>query len=166
MFGVRKLEGREQYYLVDGNRKSMSFWHDVSLKETGYHEHEYNFICEIPMNRLAKLEVDKEKQHNPIVQDTKKHPISLQKVDRYYYIFPEFNYGIIPQTYEAPTPVAAMEGLCGDNDPIDVLELSGKPLLVGDILKVNVFGCLPFIDSGEIDWKVLAIRSDHELAVA
>lgn len=55
--------------------------------------------------------------------------------------------------------------MCGDDDPIDVLELSGSALTVGSVHKIDVIGCLPFIDSGEIDWKVLGIRSDHPLSV-
>ena len=46
-----------------------------------------------------------------------------------------------------------------------MLELSGLPLEVGSVNRVTVFGCLPLVDQGEIDWKVLAIRSDHPLAV-
>ena len=63
-----------------------------------------------------------------------------------------FNYGFIPQTWEDP-------GEGGDNDPIDLVDLSTtskKPLLaVADYL---VLGCLGLIDQGEIDWKVLALE--------
>lgn len=36
---------------------------------------------------------------------------------------------------------------------------------VGSVNRVTIFGCLPLVDQGEIDFKVLAIRSDHPLAV-
>ena len=74
-------------------------------KGDGYAKNEFNFVVEIPQNRLAKLEICKETKFNPIVQDSKVHPIYNTKVDRFYYIFPAFNYGIIPQTYESPQPM-------------------------------------------------------------
>lgn len=53
----------------------------------------------------------------------------------------------------------------GDSDPLDILELSGEPLQIGSVNRVSIFGCLPLVDQGELDWKILAIRSDHPLAV-
>lgn len=168
---TRQSAGVEQHQLYDHNDQLKSFWHDVDLKDSSCGPYDFNYVVEIPQNRLAKLEMNKWVAGNAITQDKKTHPITQAKVDRYYYIFPCFNYGFLPQTYEIPTPLAKYENLCvasidqGDNDPVDVLELSGLPAQVGQICKVTVFGCLPLIDQGEIDWKVLAFRSDHPLAV-
>ena len=172
-FKVEKSEGKEEYYLYcaeTGVKKS--FWHDIPIQEQTNSKYEFSFVCEIPSSRLAKLEVEKTVKGNPILQDVKTHPVHKNKVPRFYYIFPTFNYGIIPQTYDSPKPHPEADNLCvlagltqGDDDPIDVLELSGVPCCVGDIFNVSVFGCFPLVDQGELDYKILAIRSDHELAV-
>ena len=164
-FKVNKHPETELYYLHDPNGKPLSFWHSIPRKFEGTSEYQYNCVVEIPHNRLAKLEMSKEITSNPIVQDKKKHPITGEKVDRYYYIFPPFTYGFIPQTFESPKPDAAVNNLLGDSDPIDVVEVSGWQTAPGDVIQVNVFGCLPLVDQGEIDYKILAIRADHPLAV-
>ena len=89
-----------------------SYWHDIPIRDDGYKDEEFNFAVEIPQNRLAKLEVNKWIKGNPITQDTKTHPVTKEKVDRFYYIFPCFNYGIIPQTYEIPKPMPEFDNLC------------------------------------------------------
>lgn len=106
-----KVEGKEKYFLYDENNVMKSYWHDIPIKDTGYSENEFNFAVEIPQNRLAKLEVDKWIPGNPITQDLRTHPITKAKVDRFYYIFPSFNYGIIPQTYEMPKPMSEFDNL-------------------------------------------------------
>lgn len=162
-------EGKKSYQLHDHKGKAVSFWHDIPL---GFQpgdptaEYECSFIVEIPKNRLAKLELDTEDPINPIVQDTKKHPLTGERVPRFYYIYPAFNYGLIPQTFEdSEKELEGFEGCKGDGDPLDFLELSESPLKTGSIHRVSYFGCLPLVDQGEIDFKILGIRADHPLAV-
>ena len=52
----------------------------------------------------------------------------------------------------------------GDNDPLDLVELGNDSLELGEICTVKVLGCIAMIDEGEIDWKVLAIRTSDPLA--
>jgi len=75
-----------------------------------------------------------------------------------------FNYGFIPQTWEDPNQPsrhADASGLKGDNDPLDVVEISGTSITRGDVLPVKVISVLGLIDEGEADWKLIAIRADH-----
>ena len=75
-YTVKKTANVERYHLFDSAGKPASFWHDIPYRLPDYLPNEFNFVCEIPLNRLAKLEVDKKARYNPIVQDTKKHPIT------------------------------------------------------------------------------------------
>ena len=94
--------------------------------------------------------MDLKQQHNPIASDTRTNKQSGKAELRHYGMPTIFNYGFIPQTWE--------DGAAGgDNDPIDLVDLSQhkKPVLaVSDYM---VLGCLGLIDQGETDWKVLAI---------
>ena len=75
----------------------------------------YSFIVEIPAGTTAKMEVQKERWYNPIMQDTSKG------APRYYtYGVPFFNYGLLPQTWEDPSLKNGPGGEGGDNDPLDV----------------------------------------------
>lgn len=49
---------------------------------------------------------------------------------------------------------------CGDNDPLDVVEVGDTPLTLGQVIPVRVLGSLALVDQGEVDWKILAIRAD------
>ncbi len=55
-----------------------------------------------------------------------------------------------------------VRGFSGDNDPLDVVEIGqgGRHELVGvgTVLAVKPVGALSMLDSGELDWKILAIR--------
>ena len=82
---------------------------------------------------------------------------------RYYPIKPVFNYGALPMTWEDPKRKAEEGEFYGDCDPIDVVEISGKQLIRYEVYRVRVIGCFKLIDSGEVDWKVLAIDVNSDL---
>eukprot|EP00903_Cladosiphon_okamuranus_P011445 g10782.t1 len=131
--------------------KPASPWHDVPL-DPGLGEGVYRFIVEIPMYQTAKMEVMKDVEYNPIMQDESKGK------PRYYtYGVPFFNYGLLPQTWEDPY-LKDKEGHGGDNDPLDVMEVGDGPLVMGTIVAVKVLGSLELIDEGETDHKIIALR--------
>ncbi len=45
----------------------------------------------------------------------------------------------------------------GDDDPIDICDLSQKEKKCGDIFRGKVLGGFCLIDQGEIDWKILVM---------
>lgn len=45
----------------------------------------------------------------------------------------------------------------GDDDPIDILDLSSKERNILDIVRVKVLGAFCLIDQGELDWKVFVM---------
>ncbi len=52
----------------------------------------------------------------------------------------------------------------GDNDPVDVVEIGGDALATAGVYSVKVLGAYAMIDCGELDWKIICIRTDHPLA--
>lgn len=71
----------------------MSAWHDVPLYAGDGLLH---FVCEIPKETSAKMELATDEPRNPIKQDTKKGKI------RFYPYNINWNYGMLPQTWEDP----------------------------------------------------------------
>ena len=74
----------------------------------------------------------------------------------------EWNYGAFPQTWEQPDHAwAGLEALAskGDNDPLDLVDLSVTRVESGAVIEVKPLGVLAMIDEGEVDWKVLVINA-------
>lgn len=141
-----------------------SFIHDLPLKMDPA-ARAVDMVVEIPRLEQGKFEISKDTPANPIVQDTKKGALRFLNN-----IFPfagyPVNYGALPQTWEDPTLAVKVDAatLYGDNDPLDVCEISSDVHAVGDIKRVKILGCLAMIDDGELDWKMLAVSHAHPLA--
>lgn len=120
----------------------------------------FNGVIEITRNTTAKMEVETTSEHNPIVQDQKKNKEGV-KVDRHYGLIPGFNYGMIPQTWENSQHTHQETGLIGDNDPLDVVDLTPRDMLMYEIPRMKILGCLCLIDQGELDWKILAVEESY-----
>jgi len=126
--------------------------HDIPLwadKERGI----ANMVVEIPCGTTAKLEINKAADFNPIKQDVKDG--KLRHVN-YRGGYP-FNYGAFPQTWEDPSITDADTNAQGDNDPIDVCDISTIKGVTGKIKQVKILGVWAMIDAGETDWKVLVV---------
>eukprot|EP01026_Neomeris_dumetosa_P007568 TRINITY_DN12340_c0_g1_i1.p1 TRINITY_DN12340_c0_g1~~TRINITY_DN12340_c0_g1_i1.p1 ORF type:complete len:271 (-),score=48.34 TRINITY_DN12340_c0_g1_i1:330-1142(-) len=139
--------------------KEISPWHDIPLfaeaKETGL----LNFVCEIPKESSAKMEVATDEAKTPIKQDVKKGKL------RFYPYNINWNYGLLPQTWEDPGVVNEDAGkVSGDNDPVDVVEIGSSTLKMGGLYKVKPVGVYAMIDGGELDWKVIAVNSEDPKA--
>ena len=108
-------------------------------------------IVEIPKNTEAKNEMNKWEEMNPIWQDRKDGELR-------YYIQPMYwNYGFFPRTYESPWETQDVCGdmAIGDDDPIDVMEVSGAVFPVGSIIEVKLLGGLPNVDiDKERKWQI------------
>mmetsp|Transcript_38893 Transcript_38893/g.153806 ORF Transcript_38893/g.153806 Transcript_38893/m.153806 type:complete len:93 (-) Transcript_38893:722-1000(-) len=71
------------------------------------------------------MEIATEEANNPIKQDVKKGALRFYK-----YSDSLVNYGALPQTWEDPNEKNEDTGCNGDNDPVDVIEISAdaKPM--------------------------------------
>lgn len=145
--------------LTDESGRPLSAWHDIPLRPLSPADGDVNFVCEIPKNTKAKMEVATKEAGNPIAQDKKKDG-SLR--DYHGPIF--WNYGCLPQTWEDPNVIHPELKCFGDNDPLDVVEIGSSPLPSGSVTPVKVLGVLALIDGGELDWKVIAINSKDPAA--
>jgi len=146
------------------NDVRISPWHDIPLLSPLSKDGNlvFNYINEIPKGDRAKMESAVGEEWNPIKQDVKKGNLRFFK----YGDIP-FNYGFIPQTWEDPKEESNhvdIKGLGGDNDPVDVVEISNESIPRGIIVPIKVLGVLGLIDEGETDWKIIGIRANHTLA--
>lgn len=143
-------------FFVDKSGKKVSPWHDIPLQ---LGTDVFNFIVEIPKESSAKMEVATDEPFTPIRQDTKKGKL------RYYPYNINWNYGLLPQTWEDPSHAnSEVEGAFGDNDPVDVVEIGESRRKIGEVLKVKPLAALAMIDEGELDWKIVAISLDDPMA--
>jgi len=110
-----------------------------------------NMVVEIPKGENAKMEISGGSRMNPIKQDVKKG--KLRYVNWPY----PCNYGAFPQTWENPLLVDHHTNSKGDNDPLDVCEISGIKHHSGDVVPVKILGTYAMIDEGETDWKIIAV---------
>jgi len=140
----------------DSAGSDISPWHDIPLHTS--QEGVVNAVFEIPKMTKPKMEVAIKEAKNPIAQDVKKGKLR----DYHGPIF--WNYGMLPQTWEDPNVVHAETKCAGDNDPVDVVEIGSETLVQGAVEPVKVLGVLAMIDDGELDWKVIAVRSADPLA--
>lgn len=109
----------------------MNLWHDIPRGEKC--PEEMNVIIEIPRGSYNKYEIDKETGL-----------IALDRVNYSAAPYP-FDYGFVPQT------------LWEDGDALDVIVLTSYPLTVGIQVAVRPIGVMEMIDSGESDYKIIAV---------
>lgn len=160
-FTKSNMKSGMDYRLYLHNEKKkferLSFWHDIDYKNP---DNTYNMVVEIPKGRTEKFEVNKEETFNPIKQDTKINKITKESYLRFYKLAPDFNYGMIPRTWENSKIKHFHDNYPGDDDPLDVVEFSDFPILkIGEVVKIYIVGSFCLIDQGEVDWKILAVNS-------
>jgi len=150
-------------FLVDKEKNKLSYWNDVPLRPENSELNIVNAVIEIPRYTLAKLELVKDEPLHPIANDVRFNRYDNTKKEfRHWYQFAFFNYGFIPQTWES-TLVAnkEIENLLGDDDSMDVIEISDTTFPPGSVIPVRIFGIFALIDQGELDWKVIGLNK-HE----
>jgi inorganic pyrophosphatase len=101
-----------------------------------YENGEINVVVEIPTGSNHKIEWDREKAC-----------FMLDRVEPMAFAKP-CNYGFIPQTLDE------------DGDELDVLLVTDQPLTTGIYLTAKVLGVMKFVDSDEVDDKIIAVPAD------
>eukprot|EP00930_Biecheleria_cincta_P095698 TRINITY_DN8763_c0_g1_i1.p1 TRINITY_DN8763_c0_g1~~TRINITY_DN8763_c0_g1_i1.p1 ORF type:complete len:381 (-),score=55.19 TRINITY_DN8763_c0_g1_i1:332-1444(-) len=133
-----------------------SLWHDVGLFVKTWLDNEtelYRYVNEIPMGSMQKFEVQVDAPYNAICEDAK----GSKSLAAFGKPLP-FNYGCFPQTFRDPDKLDAIYDARGDDDPLDVLDLSTVATQTGDIVTCRPLGAVCLIDEGLCDWKILAVN--------
>ena len=160
------VQKENSLYLVDPEGLMTSYWQSPSISKDNWES--IQCVAEIP-NVFSKLAVNKEKPFHPIEQDTRF--IKGKLAPRFYQQSLMFNYGFIPQTYESPLKKDVYTNKYhGDNDPLDVIEVSPVLELLGyqnksrEIINRRlpiesvVLGSFCLIDQNETDWKMILLE--------
>lgn len=150
-------------YAVDPiSNKVVLYFHDVPLQRNK-EARTATMVVEVPRWLNGKFEIDPKQPGNPIIQDIKKEKVRFVR-NLFPYHGYVHNYGALPQTWEDPTKKSNVEDLYGDGDPLDVCEIGSRVLPTGSIVTVKILGSLALVDDGELDWKVIVINTEDELA--
>jgi inorganic pyrophosphatase len=156
--GSRRVDrlGRRQH-MTAAPTTDISLWHDVDLHVTTWLDEDtglFHYINEIPLGTLEKHEVQPGEPYNRIVED----PVGSARLRAFGQSVP-FNYGCFPQTYRDPEEIDELHGAPGDDDPLDVLDVSGHSVGVGAIVECRILGAVCLVDEGEADWKVFVVNT-------
>ena len=101
-----------------------------------YKNGEINVVNEIPAGSNQKIEGDRE--HKCFMLD-RVEPMAFAKPT---------NYGFIPQTLDE------------DGDELDALIITDQPIPTGVWLKARILGVMKFVDTGEVDDKIICVPAD------
>ncbi|KAK1239913.1 hypothetical protein MKX08_007355 [Trichoderma sp. CBMAI-0020] len=160
--GARNTADWRVWLEQDGD--PISFWHDIPLYPDEKNNNIVNFYVEIPRWTDAKIETKRNRPLNPIYHDDK------NGVPRYVAsIWPHrsypFLYGSLPQTWENSNIKHNFTGFPGDNDPMDVVDISAiDPGYVGQVRTVKILGGMAMIDDETTDWKIIGININDPLS--
>ena len=106
------------------------------LNPGDYENGEINVVVEIPTGSNHKIEWDRK---NACFILDRVEPIAFAK---------PCNYGFIPQTLDE------------DGDELDVLLITDQPLTTGIYTTARILGVMKFVDSDEVDDKIIAVPAD------
>ncbi|KAF7537631.1 hypothetical protein G7Z17_g12815 [Cylindrodendrum hubeiense] len=148
---------------LEKDGQPISFWHDVPLYPSKKNNRIINFVVEIPRWTDGKIETKRSEPLNPIFHDDKKDAPRFVESVWPHKSYP-FHYGSIPQTWESPNFDHDYTGFPGDNDPVDLFDISETSAYTGEIKQVKILGGLALNDGGETDWKVIGIDVNDALA--
>ena len=95
-----------------------------------------NVVIEIPTGSNNKIEWRRDEK-----------VMKLDRVEPKVFAKPT-NYGFIPQTLDE------------DGDELDVLLITDQPLTTGVVVNARVLGVMKFVDSGEVDDKIICVPAD------
>lgn len=160
--GQKYTEKYQNYGVDTSSNKILSYFHDIPLN-LDLENNTAQMVVEVPRWLNAKFEINTKLPGNPIVQDVKKGKVRFVR-NLFPYHGYIHNYGAFPQTWEDPTVKHDVDDLLGDGDPLDVCEIGSAVLATGSVKTVKILGSLALVDDGELDWKVIVVDVNDELA--
>lgn len=160
--GSKYLASWRNFCVNSAQNAVVSYFHDVPL-DLDLKTREATMVVEVPRWSNAKFEINTKIPGNPILQDIKKDAVRFVR-NLFPYHGYIHNYGAFPQTWEDPTEKSNIDGLYGDGDPLDVCEIGATVLPTGAVKRVRILGSLALVDDGELDWKVIVVNVEDDLA--
>lgn len=137
----------------------VSLWHDVELRVKSWLDEDtglFRFVNEMPLGSLQKFEVQPHAAGNAISEDI----VGSTRLASFGQPVP-FNYGCMPQTYRDPRQLDRIYDAPGDDDPLDIVDLTKQTMEVGQVAKCRPLGAVCLIDEGRADWKVLVVNTEN-----
>ncbi len=163
-------KGREDYqFQAIGSGQRVSFWHGLDLCAENKPVSDcnlFNYISTSPMHTKVKYEISKTEKGNPIMQsvgfasgELLSYSWGMRMGTVPYYGGGLFvNVGYLPKTWG---DIFDCDPKCGDNELVQVIELSGKAIQFGSVNQVKILGYIGTIRSNVMkSYKMLAVRSD------
>jgi inorganic pyrophosphatase len=148
---------------LEQNGNPISWWHDIPLYPFEGNSSIINYYIEIPRWTDGKVETKRSEPLNPIFHDDKNEKPRFVASVWPHKSYP-FHYGSIPQTWEDSTVKHNFTGYVGDNDPMDIFDVSSLPGTIGSVRQAKILGGLAMIDDETTDWKVIVIDINDPLA--
>ncbi|CAE7590499.1 PPA6 [Symbiodinium sp. CCMP2456] len=155
---------QENVPIWDAPHTTTSYWHETELfvqdwldEDTGL----FRYVNEMPQGSLQKFELQTTLENNILCEDTE----GSRRLRAFGRPVP-FNYGCFPQTYRDPTDHDELHDAPGDDDPLDVVDVSQTPSGVGDVIICRPLGAVCLIDEGQADWKILVVNTQSDSPVA
>ncbi len=131
-------------------------WHGVFIGENA--PRVLTTFIEIVQSDTVKYEIDKDSGY-----------LKVDRPQKFSNTVPAL-YGFVPQTYcgdlcaEYANEKTNRTGIVGDNDPLDILVLTERNIVHGNILvKAKPIGGFRMIDKGEADDKIIAVMEQDEI---
>lgn len=154
-----QVNDQESLFLFDQTlQKNVSYWSDIELTNNDFKT--VNCVIEVPRGTFAKRQLLTETPLHPLTSDSRK--LFGESVPRYFQMPVLFNYGYLPQTWEGfILEKEVNENLKSDNDPLDVVELSSKPITSFLPTECVVLGALGLVDQSEMDWKIIVLNKEE-----
>ncbi|KAF7683252.1 Inorganic pyrophosphatase [Astathelohania contejeani] len=110
---------------------------------------EFKIQCGEGLNPIKQEEYDGEPLFVPNIFPTKGYP---------------WNQGKIPQTWEDPNKKDDDTNKCGDNEPLDVIEIGTRRKNIGEVYVAKVIGCIGLLKDHICDWKIIVIDINDPMA--
>lgn len=150
------MESLNEFWRLASLRFKSHPWHGVNIGEDAP-ETVTAFIEVVPTDTL-KLELDKTTGF-----------LKLDRPQKFSNIIPA-PYGFIPQTYCGKSVAdycsikVGRKNIVGDGDPLDILVITERNIMYGNILVQAVpIGGFRMIDGGEADDKIIAVLKQDEV---
>lgn len=150
------MESLTEFWKLAGLRYKSHPWHGVNIGPEAP-ETVTAFIEVVPTDTI-KYEIDKETGY-----------LKIDRPQRFSNTLPAL-YGFIPQTYcgrlvaDYCISKTGKKEIVGDGDPIDIIVLTEKTIMHGDIiLQARPIGGFRMIDGNEADDKIIAVLKQDEI---